>query len=72
MARMGKDKGVIGSWWRNRGERDHWGDLGVDGLIILGMICRWWDFGYMDWIGLAQDRDRCRTFVSAVMNLLVP
>ena len=28
--------------------------------------------GYMDWIGLAQDRDRWRTLVSAVMNLLVP
>ena len=27
--------------------------------------------GYMDWIGLAQDRDRWRTFVSAVMNLWV-
>ena len=29
-------------------------------------------FGYMDWIGLAQDRDRWRTLVSAVMNLRVP
>ena len=28
--------------------------------------------GYMDWIGLAQDRDRWRTFVSAVMNLGFP
>ena len=28
--------------------------------------------GYMDWIGLAQDRDRWRTLVSAVMNLWVP
>jgi len=28
--------------------------------------------GYMDWIGLAQDRDSWRTLVSAVMNLQVP
>ena len=43
--------------------------------------CRWVDnismdlqevgCGYMDWIGLAQDRDRWRTLVSAVMNLQV-
>ena len=28
--------------------------------------------GYVDWIGLAQDRDRWRTLVSAVMNLRIP
>ena len=28
--------------------------------------------GYMDWIGLAQDRDRWQTLVSAVINLRVP
>ena len=28
-------------------------------------------YGYMDWIGLAQDRDRWRTLVSAIMNLRV-
>ena len=28
--------------------------------------------GYINWIGLAQDRDRWRTLVGAVMNLGVP
>ena len=63
--------GCIGSWWGNRREREQWGDLGVDGWIILGWIQEV-EFGYMDWIGLAQDRDRWRMLVSAVMNFLVP
>jgi len=29
-------------------------------------------FGFVDWIGLVQDKDRWRTLVSAVMNLRVP
>jgi len=28
---MGEERGCIGSWWRNRREGDHWGDIGVDG-----------------------------------------
>jgi len=73
VARMGEERGCVGSWWGSRRERDHWGDLGVDGWIILGWISRMWDVGgYMDWIGLAQDRDSWRTLVSAVMNLRVP
>jgi len=68
---MGEERGCIGSWWGNRREGDHWGDLGVDGWIIIGWICRRWDV-YMDWTGLAQDSDSWRTVVNAVMNLRVP
>jgi len=31
VARVGEERGRIGSWWGNWRERDHWGDLGVDG-----------------------------------------
>jgi len=31
VARMGEERGCIGSCWGNRRERNHWGDLGVDG-----------------------------------------
>jgi len=31
VARMGGERGCTGSWWGNRREGDHWGDLGLDG-----------------------------------------
>jgi len=43
-----------GSCWGNRREGDHWGDLGVDGWMILGWICRRWDVGI--WTGLGWPR----------------
>ena len=44
---------VTGEWRRLRNE-DHWGDLGVDGWIILGWISRRWDVGI--WTGLGWHR----------------
>jgi hypothetical protein len=38
-------------WWVNLRERDHWGDPGVDGRIILGWIFMKWDVGV--WTGLS-------------------
>ena len=38
--------------------KSHLGDSGVDGRIILRWIFRKWDVGDVDWIEVAQDRDR--------------
>ena len=54
MARMCEERVCIGSWWGNRREGDHWGDLGVDGWIILGWISRKWDVCI--WTGLGWPR----------------
>ena len=32
VARVGEERGCIGSWWGNRREGDHWGDLGTFGF----------------------------------------
>jgi len=52
--RMGEERGCVGSWWGNRRERDHWGDLGLYGWIILGWISRRWDVAI--WTGLGWPR----------------
>jgi len=68
----GGETGVYRVWCGNLRERAHLGDPGVDGRIILKWIFRKWDVGGMDWIELAQERDRWRALVNAVMNLRVP
>jgi len=72
VARMGEERGVYrvlvakpeGKRPLGRPRRRWVNNIGTD-LQEVGS-------GYMDWIGLAQDRDRWRTLVSAVMNIGVP
>jgi len=54
VARMGEVKGVYRVLVRKPRERDHLGDLGVDGWIIFGWISRRWDVGI--WTGLGWPR----------------
>jgi hypothetical protein len=48
-------------------ERDHWKDRDVGKWIL-----RWIGWGGVDWIGLAQVRDKWRALVNISMNLQVP
>jgi hypothetical protein len=41
----------------------------VDNIKIDVLVVRW---GSVDWIGLAQDRDKWRALVNAVMNVQIP
>jgi hypothetical protein len=69
---MGRGEVYTGFWWGNlKGKRP----LGrtrrrrEDNIKVAhyDVVC-----GGMDWIDLAQDRDRWRALVNAVMNLRVP
>jgi len=72
IAHMGKRRGVygalVGKTERKRPlgrPRNRWEDNIKLELQEVGC-------GAMDWIDLAQDRDRCWALVNALMNLLVP
>jgi len=72
VARMGEERGVyrvlVGKPEGRRPQgrpRRRWVDNIRTNLKEVGC-------GNMDWIGLAQDRDRWRTLVSAVLNFRVP
>jgi len=71
MARMGKERGAYRVLVGKPDGKSHWGDLGV-WVDNIRMDLQEVGCGYMDWIGLAQDRDGWRRLVSAVMNLRVP
>jgi len=74
VARMGEERGVyrvlVGKPEGRRPlgrPRRRWEDN-----IRMDLLFGKWDVGCVDWMELAQDRDRWRAFVSAVMNLRVP
>jgi len=68
---IGREEVRTGFWWGNLRERVHLEDPGVDWKIILRWIFGKCDGG-TDWIDLAQDRDKWRALVKAVMELRVP
>jgi len=43
VACMGGSRGIYRVWWGILRERDHLGDPGIDGRIILRWIFRKWD-----------------------------
>ena len=72
VARMGERRGECRVLvWKPERKRPHgrpsrrWDDNIKMDLHVVGC-------GGMDWIELAQDRDRWRALVNAVMNLRVP
>jgi len=72
VAFMGERRGVYRIWvGKSEGKRPlgrprrRWKDNSKIYLQEVGC-------GGMDWIELAQDRDRCRALVNALLNLRVP
>jgi hypothetical protein len=69
---MGERRGLYRVLVRNLRERGHLEDPGIEGRTILRWIFRKKDGGSMNWTDMAQDRDRWRALVKAVISLRVP
>ena len=66
-ARMGRGEVHIGFWGANLREETTW--KAQDNIKMDLQKVGWWG---MDWIDLAQDRDRWRALVNAVIYFRVP
>jgi len=63
VARMGEGEACTGFWWGNLRERDHLGDPGIDGRIILRWIFRKWDVGLLtgsSWLRIGTGGGTCK------------
>ena len=67
----GRIKVHIGFQWGKQRDGDHLENRGVNDRIILIGILETWDGG-RDWIDLAQDRDRWRALLDAVIDFRFP
>ena len=54
VANMSEERGVYKFLVGKPEGKRHWGDLGVDGWIILGWISRRWDVGIRTGLGWAM------------------
>ena len=73
VARIGERGGAYRFLVGKAEGKKHLEDAGIGGSIILRWIFRkYLDGGGIDWIDLAEDKDRWRAVVNAVMNLYVP
>ena len=72
VARVGEERGVYRSLLGKPEGRRSLGSPRRRWVDNIRMDLQEVGCGYMDWIGLAQDRDRWRKLVSAVMNFRVP
>jgi len=67
VARIGERRGAYRVLVEDLRERDHLEDLGIGGRIISKQMIKTWHGG-MDRIDVAQDWDRWRALLNAVMN----
>jgi hypothetical protein len=72
VALWGRGEAYTGFLWGNLRERDDLENPGIDGRIIFQMDLQEVGCGCMEWIELAQDRDRWRVSMNAVMNIRFP